>query len=154
MKYSSWWGLRPRKITNFLRWREFHCLAAPWLIWLVETVSFRPSKSIVSVGHLACRTVVWKSGIFGTFWLIVLDPDNRLRYPPVSLLRDMCWWFWLGRGVPEKLFEAKFGKVKVRCKIRNFEIFMNSGWWWLFRCPKMTQFPLWREFQCLAAPLW
>ena len=32
MKYSSWWGFRPRKITNFLRWREFHCLAAPRFI--------------------------------------------------------------------------------------------------------------------------
>ena len=47
------------------------------------------------------------------FWLPALDPDNRLRYPPVSLLRDMCWWLWLGRGVPEQFLEVRFCRVKV-----------------------------------------
>ena len=65
------------------------------------------------MGHLPCRTAVWKSGIFGTFWLPALDPDNRLRYPPVSLLRDMCWWLWLGRGVPEQFLEVRFVLLKL-----------------------------------------
>lgn len=46
-----------------------------------------------------------------------MGPGNRLRYQPVRSLRDMCWWFWLGRGVPEHFLEARYCKAKV-------------GWWW------------------------
>ena len=38
-----------------------------------------------------------------TFCFTALDPDNRFRYPPVSLFFDMCFTFWDGRGVWENL---------------------------------------------------
>ena len=38
-----------------------------------------------------------------TFCLVALDPEDRLRYPLVSLLFDMCWWSWLARGAWENL---------------------------------------------------
>ena len=44
--------------------------------------------------------------MFVTFSLPALDAVNRFRYPPVSLSRDMCWWLWLGRRVPQQ-FLAK-----------------------------------------------
>ena len=62
---------------------------------------------------MGCRTAAWKSGIFGTFWLIGLDPDNRLRNPSVSFFFDMCWCLELARGVPENLFGMRFCKGKV-----------------------------------------
>ena len=42
------------------------------------------------------------SGKNSTFVVTALDPDNRFRYPSVSLFSDMCWCFWLPRGAPEK----------------------------------------------------
>ena len=53
------------------------------------------------------------SGEKNTFCLIALDPENRLRYPLVSLLFDIRWWFWLRRGVWENLFDVRFFGIKV-----------------------------------------
>ena len=47
------------------------------------------------------------------FCLIALDPETRLRYQPVSLFFDMCWWLWLARGVWENLFDTEFVGTKV-----------------------------------------
>ena len=82
--------------------------------WLVETVL---SQAIlfytggVGAGKMTNR----KSGKKFTFSLIPLDPDNRLRYPPVSLFFDMCLTFWLGRGVWENLFDIEFAHAKAGC---------------------------------------
>ena len=43
-----------------------------------------------------------------TFSLPALNPHNRFRYRPVSLSRDMCWWFWFGRGAPEKFLDEDY----------------------------------------------
>ena len=123
-------------------------------IWLVATVRpFRPSNILPGQG---LEAKIWWTEfwcIFITFWLPALNPDNRLRYLPVSLSRDVCWWFWLGRGVPEKIFDMRFLRIKVGCKNRNFENLMKYCRCWPLTCPKMTKFPRWREFQCLAVPL-
>ena len=54
-----------------------------------------------------------KSGKKITFCLIALDPDNRLRYPLVSLFFDIRWWFWLRRDAWANLFDIRFFDVKV-----------------------------------------
>ena len=54
-----------------------------------------------------------KSGNNFTFCLIAQDPEDRLRYPFVSLFFGMCWWFWLRRGAWENLFDIEFACVKV-----------------------------------------
>ena len=48
------------------------------------------------------------------FWLRVLNPDNRFRYPLVTLGFDMCRLLWLRAGVPDKLFDTLFLRTKVR----------------------------------------
>ena len=54
-----------------------------------------------------------KSGKNVPFCLIALDPEDRLRYPLVSLFFDMWWWLWLARGVWENLFYIEFVVFKV-----------------------------------------
>ena len=54
-----------------------------------------------------------KSGKNVTFSLIALDPDNRLRYPPVSLFFVMCLWSGIARLVWENLFDDHFALPKV-----------------------------------------
>ena len=51
--------------------------------------------------------------------LIAPDPDNRLRYPPVSLFFDMCLTFGQGRGVWENLFDIEFACTKVGSRAQN-----------------------------------
>ena len=90
------------------------------LTWVVETVLFRPSNSAQPVvGDTAVELVTGISGIFGTFWLPALNPDNRLRYMPVSLLRDMCWWSWLGCGAPENSYANDLWWPRSVVTIRN-----------------------------------
>ena len=48
------------------------------------------------------------SGKIFTFSLIALDPDNRLRYPPVSLFFMMCLCLRIARLVQENLFHIEF----------------------------------------------
>ena len=60
-----------------------------------------------------------KSGKNFTFCLIALDPQDRLQYPPVSLFFDVCWWFWLARGVWENLFDIEFAWVMVGSWAQN-----------------------------------
>ena len=56
-----------------------------------------------------------KSGKIFTFSLIALDPDNRLRYPPVSLFFMMCWCWRLVLEFQENLFDIEFACLKVGC---------------------------------------
>ena len=74
---------------------------------------FRQSNTILSRGVEAVKMANRQPGKNFTFCLIALDPDNRLRYPPVSLFFDMCWWLWLARGVWENLFDIEFVPTKV-----------------------------------------
>ena len=60
-----------------------------------------------------------KSGKHFTFCLIALGPDNRLRYPLVSLFFDMCWWLWLARGVWEHLFHVIFFGIKAGLRAQH-----------------------------------
>ena len=65
-------------------------------------------------GVEAVKMANGKPGKNFTFCLIALDPENRLRYPPVSLFFGMWWWwFWLARGVWENLFGIEFVATKV-----------------------------------------
>ena len=79
------------------------------LTWLVETV-LRTVKAnlFFSRGLEADPVTNRKSGKNFTFSLIALDPDNRLRYPPVSLFFMMCWCSQTRRGVQENLFHIEF----------------------------------------------
>ena len=81
-------------------------------IWLVETVL---SQAILffTGGVEAVQVTNRKSGKNFTFSLIALDPDNRLRYPPVSLFFVMCLWWRLAPEFEENLFGARFRGVKV-----------------------------------------
>ena len=54
-----------------------------------------------------------KSGKNFTFSLIALNPDNRLRYPPVSLFFMMCLCWQMVLEFQENLFGVKFFPVKV-----------------------------------------
>ena len=82
--------------------------------WLVETVcSSVQALLLLARGVEAVKMANRKPGENFTFCLIALDPDNRLRYPLVSLFFDMCWWLWLARGVWENLFHTKFVGTKV-----------------------------------------
>ena len=67
-----------------------------------------------------------------TFSLIALDPNNRLRYPPVSLFFMMCLCLQIARLVQENLFRVEFvviiGRMlgaKFAC-LRNHE--MTKFW--------------------------
>ena len=73
---------------------------------------FRPSNAILSRGVEAVKMTNRKSGKHLTFYLIALGPENRLRYPLVSLFFDMCWWLWLARGVRDNLFDTRFAWAK------------------------------------------
>ena len=55
----------------------------------------------------------WDSRGKITFWRIFLDPENRLRYPPVSLFFMMCSCSQTRRVVEENLFHIQFVYVKV-----------------------------------------
>ena len=66
-----------------------------------------------------------KSGKNFTFSLIALDPDNRLRYPPVSLFFMMCSWWRMVPEFQENLFDTQFAPVKVGDDGR----FLAVGFW-------------------------
>ena len=73
-----------------------------------------------------------KPGKIFTFSLIALDPDNRLRYPLVSLFFMMCLCLQIARLVQENLFHVEFvvsiGRLlgaKFAC-LRNHE--MTKFW--------------------------
>ena len=74
---------------------------------------FRPSNISLGPGRRSGQDGEQEIREKITFCLIALDPDNRLRYPPVSLFFGMWWWFWLARDVWENLFGIEFAKVKV-----------------------------------------
>lgn len=52
VKYSSWWGFRPRKITNVFPWREFHCLVAPQF-------TFQESRRALARGVIRRKWATW-----------------------------------------------------------------------------------------------
>ena len=74
---------------------------------------FRQSNTILSRGVEAVKMANGKSGKKITFCFTALNPDNRLRYPLVSLFFDICWWFWLRRGVWETLFDIELCGTKA-----------------------------------------
>ena len=61
-----------------------------------------------------------------TFPLIALDPEDRLRYPPVSLFFMMCLWSQTTWGVQENLFHIEFVCLIGRC------------WWSVFGGPVLV----------------
>ena len=105
MKYSSWWGFSLRKITNFLRWREFHCLAAPrfifhvtrralarrvirrqWVTWprlaAMESVRWTISdRKFARFHYFVCSGSIWSvSGVVrASFWSRSRIPVNDLE---------------------------------------------------------------------------
>ena len=76
---------------------------------LVETVrSSIPAMFFVSRG---VDTDLMPNGIPGTnstLWLIFLDPEDRLRYSPVSLFFMVCLCSQTRRGVQDNLFHIQF----------------------------------------------
>ena len=78
-------------------------------IWLVETVC-SSVKAILffTWGLEAVELTNRKSGKKFAFSLIALDPDNRLRYPPVSLFFMMCSWWRMVLEVQEKFLVTRF----------------------------------------------
>ena len=82
-------------------------------MWLVETdLSSVQAILFFSRGVEAVKMTNRKSGKNFTFCLIAVAPDDRLRYPLVSLCFDLCWWLWLARGVWKKLFDIEFVLAK------------------------------------------
>ena len=76
-------------------------------------------------GYVCVSTVGGKRG-----GLLLANPSLQVLRAGTMVERftarmHVCSSFWLGRGVPENLFGTKFGKVKVGCKIRNFENVMK-----------------------------
>ena len=65
------------------------------------------------VGIQSVNLVTNISGKNQTFSVTALDPDNRLRYPFVSLGFDMCRIDWCKPPVWENLFDIEFCKRKV-----------------------------------------
>jgi len=103
-----------------------------------------------SRGVEAVKMTNRKSGKNFTFCLIALDPGNRLRYPPVSLFFDMCWCFWLARGVWENLFHVRFFGVKVgvdgpflRCRFVRDRFVLFEGFGAIFGHPNRSRNPIW-----------
>ena len=83
-------------------------------MWLVETdMSSVQAIFLYARGVEAVKVANRKSGKKFTFCLVALDLEGRLRYPPVSLFFERCWWSWLARGVWENLVHARFFGVKV-----------------------------------------
>ena len=103
--------------------RGCHALLGVLVNFLFARPSLQVLRAVTMVERFTARMHV--SGEKITFLSFAQNPDNRFRYPPVSLSRSMCWWLWLGRGVPEQLFETRFGRSKVRYEIRNFENFIK-----------------------------
>ena len=84
--------------------------------WLVETgCSSVQAIFFFSRGLEADPVTNRKSGKNFTFSLIALDPDNRLRYPLVSLFFMMCLCLQIARLVQENLFDIEFAPAKVGC---------------------------------------
>ena len=77
--------------------------------WLVETVlSYRPSNVPLGPGRRSMIDDEQEIRENVKFSLVALDPDNRLRYPPVSLFFVMCLWSGIARLVWENFFHARF----------------------------------------------
>ena len=60
------------------------------------------------------------------FWLAALNPDNRFRYPPVTLFFDMWWWLRSARGFWENLFDIEF-QAQGRFVSATIACFANVG---------------------------
>ena len=95
--------------------------------WLVETVL---SQAILffTGGVEAVQVTNGKSGKIDTFSLIALDPDNRLRYPPVSLFFMMCLCLQIARLVQEKLFDMRLllESFSTKWTFKGFFISVNK----------------------------
>ena len=82
------------------------------LMWLVETVlPFRQAMLFREKRWQVKTPVSLKRKNTGnnlTFCFSALDPDNRLRYPPVSLSFDMQGKSWSSPDVWENLFDIEF----------------------------------------------
>ena len=88
--------------------------------WLVETVlSYRPSNILLGPGRRSGQHDEQEIRENSTFTLVALDPEDRLRYPPVSLFFMMCLWSQTARGVQENLFDTRFLCDKVGCAAQN-----------------------------------
>ena len=89
-------------------------MACRYGMWLVETDM--PSVQVIFLlarGVEAAKMANIKSWKNSAFCLLALDPEDRLRYPLVSLFFGICWWSWLARGVWENLFDIEFVCTKV-----------------------------------------
>ena len=123
---------------NFLRWREFHCLAAPTyinIIWLVERLAVR---------------VIPVPGCFGE-----IDMENQFGLPGVSNaeILEICEFVWSNRIFPEVLFcygfqlvapnrKNEFATKKLRCTngwFHGTETFWKSKISWNIVCGAAPQ---------------
>ena len=77
-KYWSWWGVWPQKLMKFLRWREFHCFAAPRFVFkcLVEWLHRR---EIASAGAIVHTMAVVQSVVFRFWDRIFATEKNEYR---------------------------------------------------------------------------
>ena len=83
-----------------------------------------------------------KSGKLFTFSLVALDPDNRLRYPLVSLFFMMCLCLQIARLLQENLFHIEFVCVIGRLLGTNFAWLRNremTKFWPDLSFPKFWQ---------------
>ena len=113
--------LRRATLTNSALPGAARCaLASPLWQYVACRDGSVSSNTILSRGVEAVKMTNRKSGKNFTFCLIALDPQDRLRYPLVSLFFDMCWWLWLARGVWENLFDIEFARVRVGSLVQKW----------------------------------
>ncbi len=126
------------------------------IIWLVETCFLSQAIMFFTGGVEAANVVNRKPGKQCTFCPVALDPDNGLRYLPVSLFFDM-WWLWLGRGVWENLFAGQFAEDKVGLEmlcvwcvpVRGMEVTQRSHMdIWSIPCVLGNQFRCGLSWSC------
>ena len=121
MKYSSWWRVRPWKIKNFLRWREFHCLAAPRFVFKVACrddpfIVSRIVQAIFSFTGASKRNFRGKEKIKSgdTFWSITLVLPDGFRYRCVNAELKHQGLIWSEPLWPQNLLRRESGRGKVR----------------------------------------
>ena len=104
--------MKVHKIRSLARISLPCCAPRMIFMWLVETVL--PYRQAILFretwwwAKMAVNLKPKKSWKNVTFCISALDPDNRLRYPPVSLSFDMRGRSWSSPGVWENLFDIEF----------------------------------------------
>ena len=120
MKYSSWWRVRPWKIKNFLRWREFHCLAAPRFVFEVACrddpfIVSRIVQAIFSFTGASKRNFGRKEKIKSgdTFWFITLVLPDGFGWGFVNAELKHQGMIWFEPCRPENLLRTESDGTKL-----------------------------------------